>query len=712
MADINEILKKYGAKIESQIATERNVVYSKEYQEFKEETMPHLTRFERLCKNASSSIRVKLKKSDADKINKHLSIAHLDITADDVSSLAILVLILSLFASALIVVGIYLLTETPSILAIFLLLIASLFLFYYITNTPARISQSWRLKASSQMVPCILYIVVYMRHTSNLERAIKFASEHLQAPLALDFKKIFWDVEIGKYSTTKDSLDAYLETWRDYSIEFIEAFHLIESSLYEPSETRRIQTLEKALNVILDGVYEKMLHYTHDVKTPLTNLYMLGIVLPTLMLALLPLASTLLQGAFKWYHVMILFNIIVPFFVFYLTNDVLSKRPGGYGETELLEQNPNYYLFASNKPYIIAFLIALPLIFLGILPLLFQFTPLPELLGLEKDFGLPFFGDMKLFDFKQTTSGIAGPFGLGAVLLSLFLPLGIALFFSVAYKLKTTELIKTRQETKKLEEEFASSLFQLGNRLGDGLPAEIAFGRVAESVRGTPTEDFFKTVNSNINQLGMSLENAIFNKRRGAIVYYPSELIKTSMQIMLEAVKKGLQVAARALMSISEYVKNIHKINERLKDLLADIVSDMRSNMTFLAPVLAGVVVGLAAMITTILSKLEVLMTMQQAGAEIEGMGTISTLTQMFNVSAMISPYYLQIIVGLYIIEIVFILTKTLVVVESGVDNLNEKAQIANNLQMGFTLYFIVSLISIITLSLLAAVATGGLVGG
>lgn len=708
--DTDEILKRYSARIQSEIATEKNVDYSKEYKEFKEEVMPHLTRFERLCKNASSSLRIKLKKSDTDRINSSLSTAHLEITADDVSSLSVFALILMVFASALIVSGIYLLTETISILAIFLLLIVSLFIFYYILGMPERIAQSWRLKASSQMVPCILYIVVYMRHTSNLERAIKFASEHLQAPLALDFKKIFWDVEVGKYSTIKDSLDAYLETWRGYSIEFIEAFHLIESSLYEPSETRRVQTLEKALNVILDGVYEKMLHYTHDVKTPLTNLYLLGIVLPTLALALLPLASTLLQGALKWYHVMILFDVIVPFFVFYLTNDVLSKRPGGYGETELLEQNPDYYLYASNKPYVIAFLIALPLIILGLLPILFQFTPLPEFLGLEKDIRLELFGGMSLFDFKKTPAGVAGPFGLGAIVLSLFLPLGISLFFSISYKLKTSELIKTRYETKKLEEEFASSLFQLGNRLGDGLPAEIAFGRVAESVRGTPTEDFFKTVNTNINQLGMSLEAAIFNPRRGAIVYYPSELIRTSMQIMLEAVRKGLQVAARALMSISEYMKNIHKINERLRDLLADIVSDMRSNMTFLAPVLAGIVIGLASMITTILGKLELLMTMGQTGTEMGGMETVSTLTQMFNVSAMIPPYHLQIIVGLYIIEIIFILTKTLVSVESGVDTLNERAQIASNLQIGFTLYFIVSLISIVALSLLATVATGGLV--
>ena len=84
------------------------------------------------------------------------------------------------------------------------------------------------------MVPAILYIVVYMKHTSNLERAIAFASEHLEGPLALDFKKIFYDVEIGKFATIKQSLDSYLEKWREYAPEFVESIHLIESSLYEP----------------------------------------------------------------------------------------------------------------------------------------------------------------------------------------------------------------------------------------------------------------------------------------------------------------------------------------------------------------------------------------------------------------------------------------------------------------------------------------------
>ena len=70
--------------------------------------------------------------------------------------------------------------------------------------------------------------------------------------------------------------------------------------------------------------------------------------------------------------------------------------------------------------------------------------------------------------------------------------------------------------------------------------------------------------------MGMSLEEAIFNLNRGAIIYYPSNLISTSMRILIESVKKGLKIAAQSLMSISEYLKNINKVEQRLKDLLAE----------------------------------------------------------------------------------------------------------------------------------------------
>jgi hypothetical protein len=331
-----------------------------------------------------------------------------------------------------------------------------------------------------------------------------------------------------------------------------------------------------------------------------------------------------------------------------------------------------------------------------------------SLLGLKQDYsfaeiGLSFFGNLKLFDYIK---GV-GPMGLFSLFCSFFIPLSLFLFFSIGYREKSKLLIESRNKSKILEGEFTNSLFQLGNRMGDGTPAEIAFGKVSESSKGMATEEFFRITNNNMRSLGFSLEKALFDKRRGAIIYFPSNLISTSMHILIKSVKKGLKVAAESLMSIAEYIKNVNKINERLRDLLAEIISDMKSNMTFLAPLLSGIVVGLAAMITLILSKLAEIINVASlsGGEELAGIGGIADLLKNFNVESLMPPYYLQIIVGVYILEIIFILSRTLVNIDAGKDNLKEVYEISNNLRSAGLLYIIVALISVLALSALAGVA-------
>ena len=715
MVDVKDILRKHSARIEAQIGGGSNTLaenkgdYSQSYIKFKQEMAPNLSRYEKWCKSLGSLVKIKVSKKDENKIKRDLEIAHLDVEPGQALTLSIMVFVSVFVFSLLISLAVVLINGIDSFPVLFfvLILFVAIFLFYFFNNYPKRLANQWRLKASSQMVPAILYIVVYMRHTPNLEKAISFAAEHLQYPLALDFKKVFYNLQVGKFSTIKESLDNYLETWRDYSPEFIESFHLIESSLFEPDNNRRITTLEKALQVILDGVYDRMLKFSHNVRSPLTNVYLLGVVLPTLSLALLPLASAMLGGILKWYHVIIMFNLIVPFLVFFLTDKIMFLRPGGHGETSLLERNPLYGQYKSNKGYAKAFLVAFPLILLGLLPLIFH----TGIFGVSdftySELGLGFFGQGSFFDFKDNG---AGPFGFGALFLSLFIPLGIAMFFAIAFKSKTKKLIVERDNTKELEDEFNNSLFQLGNRIGNGMPPELVFSKVAESAKGLKTEDFFRRVNYNIQQMGMSVEDAIFDARRGALIYYPSDLISTSMRILVESVKKGLKIAAVSMMSISDYVKNIKKITSRLRDLLAEIISDMKSNMTFLAPLLSGIVVGLALMIVSILNKLNLANLAGAGSSQAGGFGNVGTILNIFELQKMIPPYFLQIAIGLYIIEIIFILTNTLVTINSGQDKLEQIYETGKNLKKGILLYFFTALISTVVLFVLGNLVLSNLV--
>jgi len=718
MKSTDDILKKYGAKIENQMRSYNSdslPKYSQSYEKFREEMSPEFTRYEKWCKTLGGFFKIKVVEKDNKRISRAVEIAHLNVTPSEVVVLSTVLLILTLFGGALFFTAIWLITDVFSFVFLFLVLVLAVFLFFYFSKAPERLAMKWRLKASSQMVPAILYIVIYMKHTSNFEKAISFAAEHLQPPLSLDFKKIFWDVEIGRFSTLKESLDNYLLEWRDYSMEFIEALHLVESSLYEPDEARRVNILEKSLQVVLDGVYDKMLKYTHEVRSPLTNVYMLGIVLPTLALAILPLASTMMGGSIKWYHLFIIFNFLIPFVVLYLTESVLMKRPGGYGEANLLEKNPLYPQYKSNRPYFVGFLLGLPFLLIGLIPLFLRYTNLPFWLGLARDYtwkevGMGFMGSSGIFGIVGPEGVLYGPSGVLSLILSLFVPISISVMFIVAFKMKTKELIKASEEYKNVEKEFTSSLFQLGNRLGDGLPAEIAFSKISESTKGTSTEGFFKIVNENIQQLGMSLEKALFDPKRGAVIFYPSQIIATSMKILIESVKKGLNVAARSLMSISDYIKNIRKINDRLNDLLSEIISDMKSNMTFLAPLLSGIILGLSGMISTILNSISAMFDSGVTGSE-EMLGSegIGGLLGFFDPVQMIPTYWLQIVIGLYLIEIVFILSSTLVTIKSGRDKLQTTSETGKNLKRTITLYFIVALSSIIGLSLIGAFVLSGL---
>lgn len=698
MVDIKDILEKYQKKLEKELEIEptSKIEFTREYEQFKKEAFRPLNRYEKAAKFSSSILKLQQSPKSVAKFKKALDTVHSEILPQEAVSLSVNAFVLTLILSIGAFVTYILLADAdPPFMYLFLGILFSAFLFYWLYSFPFIQAKKWELKASSQLVQALLFIVIYMKHTPNLERAIRFASEHLQPPLSLDFKKIFWDVEVGKHSSIRESIDTYLETWRESSLEFVEAMHLIESSLYEPREHKRISILEKSLKTMLEGVQEKMLTYTHEIKAPLTNIYMLGIVLPTLALALIPLASALLGGLITWQHIIILFNVIVPFFVYYMTSQVLLTRPAGYGEAELLETHPDYKTYKSKIPTLVAFLVALPFFILGIIPLLMLYPGMAE----NFDFNILLI-NMPFFDVKQTDMGLVGPFGLGAVFLSLFLPLSFSLFFAVNYNMRTGKLIKTRKETKKLENEYSSALFQLGNRLAAGVPAEMAFGKVSEILHSTPTGKFFSLVNNNI-QHGMSLREAIFNRRRGAIIYFPSSLIKTSMFILIEGAKKGLKIASESMLSIAEHAKNIHRIEERLKDLVADVVVSMKSNISFLAPILGGVVIGLAAMITLIINNLATLMT--GVGGVETGLSGAEGIVTLFNVESMIPPYFLQVAIGIYLVQIIFILTSTIVVIENGADKLTEKNEIAKNLYRGISFYLIIALISILVLSLLAS---------
>lgn len=730
--EVKAFRKRYTSRLKNELdddsLDEKRGIKTADYESFKLQFLPkHLSLYEKACTISEKTLKITPDKNKIPLLEEAIRTCHLNITPTGAASFAMLAPLVIILLS--IIFGFMLplvLFQVESFFFVLFGLITALIMMIPLQRLPFFLANNWRLKASNQMVLCVFYIVTYMRHTSNLELAIDFAAEHLSPPLSIDLKKIIWDLETEKFNSVKESMDNYLSSWRKWNMEFVESMHLIQSSLYESSESRRVDALDKSLKVMLDETYEKMLHYAHNLKGPLTTLHMLGIILPILGLVILPLVVSFMPEV-QWYHLLTLYNVALPLGVFYLAKTILATRPTGYGQADIADTNPE---FKRYRNVIINFggsqIKINPLFFsIFIFSFLFLIAISPLILwaagGHGADWTLSSEGILprvdveneqtikfSLLDYRAEfvegtdTGKFKGPYGLGAALLSLAMPLSLGLGVGLWYRLRSKNVIKIRERAKKLEKEFAAALFQLGNRLGDGYPAEIAFAKVAKVMEGSLSGKFFELVSINIQKLGMGVKKAIFDPRHGALLSYPSNLIESSMKVLVESAKKGPMVASRALINVSEYIKQMHRVDERLRDLMADIISSMKSQIAFLTPAIAGIVIGITSMIAQILGSLgqRLAALNDAAGTGGAGLGGAGFILGIFGNG--VPTFYFQMIVGVYVVQIIFILTILINGIQNGADKLNERFLLGTNLIRSTITYTLIAFVVMLMFSIIA----------
>lgn len=701
MADLK---KKYKSRLKNELQGKADVAFddaesSSEYKSFISELQDRKkSLYEIACYYCDKYVGIEPDKKTADKIIESAKFANLQLTPKGVYSFGLIAPLLFIFIFGMLS---FVLFASPFFLFL-LILMGGFGAIMPLFNMPHFLADRFRLKASGQMVLSVFYLVTYMRHTSNLERAIEFAAAYLNKPLSTEFRKVLWDVEAGNYETIQESLENMIEKWREHNPEFVDAIHLIESSLLEGSNERRLQLLDKSLDVILDETYEKMLHFAHNLQSPITTLHMLGIILPILGLVILPLALSFLEEI-QWYHIAVLYNVFLPIIVFILGQRILSKRPSGYGETPLNENNKEIkqalkanikiFGFDTKIPPTIFLIVGITLSFLlGFSPLIMHALNIDDF-GYGDEVELESCGQQFCFlGYREVEASVlgggfreVGPYGLGAALMSVVFILGIGLTLGIYYSSKSSELKTIFDKSKQLENEFSSALFQLGNRLGDNLPAEIATLKVAQSLPDTASGNFFKIVSINIQKLGMSVQDAIFNPNVGAIIYYPSQLIESSMKVLIQAVKKGPLIASNALINISRYVKEMHKVEERLQDLMAEVISSMKSQISFLTPIIAAIVVGITSMISTIIGNLNASLANLGEGIPDGSASQLSMVSEFFK--AAMPTFYFQLIVGIYVLQITFILTILVNAIKNGTDKVEEQYLLGQSLSKSTLLY-------------------------
>jgi hypothetical protein len=471
---------------------------------------------------------------------------------------------------------------------------------------------------------------------------------------------MLWDVYMRKYDTISDALDVFISKWKVENKEFTEAIYLIKTS-FASTAARREGTLDEAVSVVLEGTKERMKHYAQDLRTPVTVLNAMGIILPIIGLVFLPMMGLFLSEIIRPSFIAVGYNILLPLCVYWMMKSTLEKRPYSFHQPDISKHPKFKAEGVFNKTLLMSLLMVLPVLVFGA----YEFMTIKES-----------FSDILLYVSLSMLFAVTG----GIVFYCIF---------------STWKKLKIREEVVEIESGFTEALFQIGKQLKRGIPIEKAVERFVANMKDLKISRMFGEILYNINTFGMTFEQAIFNEEHGAIRNYPSKTIELTMRAIVEISKRGMDVVSNAMVSISSYLKDAHAVEEDLKDMLSETTSTMNIQALLLAPLTSGIVIVVSAIMMQMLVSFQVMVDKIQSqliSSGPAGMMSGGIFMSVLNIDKMIPVHVFQLIVGVYLVEVVGMLALFLSTINNGDDEIMKMYNIGKMLLIGVTIYVMIAL--------------------
>ncbi len=536
-----------------------------------------------------------------------------------------------------------------------------------------------RIRATADLLVSVLYIVISLRLTPNFENALIFASMNTKGVVGRDLKKIAWDLSLRKYDNADQALEVFADKWKEQNQEFSEAMDILRTSVFK-TESSRSKLYEEAINIILERNTDRMKNYTQKLSQPLAIINYMGITLPVLTIILFPILTIFLTEAVPPYLLVIVYNIVLPILVWFLINDTLSKRPMAFGSRDV-SNHPDAHaageMMIKNrkiKVWPFAILISIGFFSLGFF-LIFSST---DVVSLQKILG----GNSIIW-------GIVAP---------------IVFYSYFSYKGND----KIRKGIVETENEFATSLFELGLILQSGYSVETSIEKLLNKIRNLKISELFGLALRNIRNFGYTFEKSIFDPEVGVIKFYPSSTIKNILKVFSESLKKGSRTTASAMISISNYMKNVSRVETFLREMMSETTSEMNFMMGLLVPVAMGIIIGLSALLSLVLFNVSTFFVDAVGLTESLPIGDGGLISVLGDIDKVVPIEWLTVIVGVYMIEVLLSLAFLISTLKYGEDPIERYKTIAKGLFMGT---FIFTLIGIITFVAFQGIVDVGIIG-
>lgn len=566
----NEMIGLEDSHIEERKEKRKEKYISKQNELNKEETK--LKKYETLYGTDSKEYRkqkkiVEKKKKEferskrnhlAEDFNDAVFFTGMDLTYDEVLHFSVFLSLVSFFITLSVFTVLYYSLD----LTVFSFLIYSipvlttlpLIVLWITANYPEILEKRLKAETIGKAPNIINYMTMSLRVDRSLNRALIFSANNTEGPVRRSLNDVIWRVYTKEKSTIEESFIDFAVKWGEWNEDLKRSLYAVRSATLEKSQDAFNNSLERANDLIIEGTKQKVNKYTKSLKTPTTILFSIGILLPMIVGAMLPMMSlgvldissinteTVQKSPLNFPIVFLIMDIAAPLGAFLFSYKILGNRPGTTSPPKLNNKEDNRQVLTISI-IIGSSIFITSLIFRSYLSIMFP----------------------------------------------LFL-LGTIVFPLSFYSISTS--IKTRKEKKKIlemERDFPDVLFQVGSRVAEGDSIEHALQKTSDSMKDSEINDLLRQISYNIQVKNSSLKRVLFGEE-GILKNHPSDLITASMKTIIEITKKDPKNAGQTIIQIANFIQDMYKMDENLKTELSQSVEMMRATALFFAPIIMGVV--------------------------------------------------------------------------------------------------------------------------
>ena len=612
--------------------------------------------FEKICKNAVKKFSwvAGNEKEFKERINKKVSQEFLDsliFTGLNLEPYEIILFsyIAAIFAfiAALILDVVILLfyhfSITASYFAIILMVLIT-FLFpllalQFISEYPKSKAKQMKIHSLGDIPEVLSYIVMYLKLIPNLENAFRFAARESETSLGKDLRKLLWDLEIRMHKSIDNAITYFADLWGKWSEYFKRALHLIRSSVHEKDEGERNATLDRSIDVVLDGTKSMMVEFSNKLHQPVLVIYSIGVMIPLALVAMLPAVSLVkMRIKIGIMDIFIFYDILLPILLFFYIRKLLLSRPATFSPAPIPASHPDLKKVNKKANAIAASIIATFVILAG-------------------------FFVHKMYSFPSSLIWLWGfSFGIGAYMVKTYEP----------YK-------KVRDDIRQMENEFGDALYVLGKRIMEGRPAEDAFIYASHTLEGSKIGKVFEETAFNLLSMRMKTKEALFDEKFGSLRHVYSNRIRAIMKLFVEGIKKSYVAAGVAIVKIADHLKQLQEVEKGIKNALGTLTSTLKTTANLFAPIIAGVTLGITKLIASTISNMP---------SENQWFATQQFVS--------VKPNYFVFVIGIYIIELIFILNRLANGIDEGDDRIYYFYNVGKAIVPSVITFSIVTVLSIL----------------